>query len=168
MLRREKMRLTLDIDKKSSFDIGLILLKGLFYFRKLPEKARNTERGIHITYRDIATDEANSLKYRRLLGDDKNRVRLDRMATKKPKQILFTEKEVICQGFIHRNWIKKVGAYNKGVCKCHRRVVYSEKLWTDSEKCIKIHHKNSVCTFPLKIRVPRILHMLKLLGAEVV
>lgn len=162
------MRISIDFDGKSSFDIGLILLKGLFYFRKLPEKTRNTERGVHIIYRDIATDEANSLKYRRLLGDDENRVRLDRMATKKPKQILFTEKEVICQGFIHRNWIKKIGAYNRRICKCHRRVAYSEKLWTDSEKCIKIHHSDSVCTFPLKIRIPKILSMLKPLGVEVV
>jgi hypothetical protein len=86
----------------------------------------------------------------------------------KPPQILFIEKNVTCNKFIHRNWVKKIGAINKGICGCHKRVLYSEKLWNENERCIKVHHKDSVCVFPLKIRIPKILNVLSRFGVDVI
>lgn len=160
------MRVTCDIDSKDSFIIGIALLKGIYHLRKLPEKIDNTEKGVHIIYNKIDTDIEGCLRYRWIIGDDRKRISLDKMCRLKPFQVLFCEKETKCYGFIHRNWIKKIGAYNRGICACHKRVVYSEKLWTDSEKCFKIHHKDSVCTFPLKIRIPIILKAFGAFGGE--
>lgn len=161
------MRVTCDIDCKSSLKIGYIILKGLYHFGKLPDKIENSEKGVHLIYMHLDMDEKECFKFRKMLGDDSNRIRLDMETRFKPPQILFIEKNVTCNKFIHRNWVKKIGAINKGICGCHRRVLYSEKLWNDNERCIKVHHKDYICVFPLKTRIPMILNLMSRFGVDV-
>jgi len=162
------MRVTSDLDTKDSLKIGYIILKGLYHFRKLPDKIENSEKGVHLIYHNLDLDEKECFKFRKIMRDDENRIRMDLETRLKPPQILFIEKNVTCNKFIHRNWVKKIGAINKGICGCHKRVLYSEKLWNENERCIKVHHKDSVCVFPLKIRIPKILNVLSRFGVDVI
>jgi hypothetical protein len=161
------MRITIDSDNPSQIGMALMIAKGLYYFKKLPHKIRITERGYHSIFSDIPVDGTNIAKYRMLLGDDLNRIRLDSLESDKPRQILFSEKEVTCNGFIHKNWVKKIGAVNRGICRCHKRVAYSKKTWRKDRKCIEVHHRDgSCCTIRLKARNTFIIHAMSFLGVE--
>lgn len=87
-------RITVDIDK-SLIRFILSYLRFIFLFKKKP-KFRKTSRGYHLwLYFDRKMSDKDMFKYRKLLFDDENRIRLDMVCITKPRQILFDEKIVV-------------------------------------------------------------------------
>jgi len=90
------MRVTIDLDSKSNFKFMWTLIKGLALIRKPPEMIRLSAsgRGYHFIWRGLNITQEQAYLYRRIIGDDKNRIRLDKLSTKRVKQVLFTKKQV--------------------------------------------------------------------------
>jgi len=88
------MRVSCDLDSKNSLKLGYYLLKGTLIFFKLPSKIRITRRGFHYIWSGLFITEQKSYYYRKILGDDLNRIRLDMVSDKRLKQVLFKEKKV--------------------------------------------------------------------------
>lgn len=61
---------------------------------KPADEIYRTRRGFHIIWKDLPITFEQSLRYRKLIGDDKNRIALDKDCPEKPKQVLFTKKTV--------------------------------------------------------------------------
>lgn len=100
-----KSRITIDIDSRSFF----LLLRGIFFlwiygFKNIEIRESPSKRGIHlIGWSNKNYSQKKMYKVRRLAGDDKNRIFLDRSCKKKIKQVLFKKKEV----FYHNRDIAK-------------------------------------------------------------
>lgn len=88
------MRVTLDQDTKSALALLLKLVKGFLLFKKLPRTIRKTRKGYHLIWSGIDATKRDMFKYRKMLGDDKNRIRLDMLSNKRLSQVLFTDKRV--------------------------------------------------------------------------
>jgi hypothetical protein len=90
------MRVTIDLDSKNPFILFWVLLKGLCICKKLPDSIRKSpnKKGYHIIWSGLNITENQMLRYRRLIGDDENRIKLDSSSKKRVKQILFTKKRV--------------------------------------------------------------------------
>ena len=91
------MRVTIDLDDKRWWKVMWVLLKGCLIFRKFPDEVRlsATGKGYHIIWRGLNISEAEMFRYRKIIGDDKNRVGLDLASRKRVPQVLFKEKQVI-------------------------------------------------------------------------
>jgi hypothetical protein len=76
------------------------LIKGYYKLRKLP-KIEESNRGYHLIYFTEINDFRRICVLRRIIGDDKNRVRLDLLSTNKIKQVLFNKKYV---KYYKKNW----------------------------------------------------------------
>ena len=89
------MRVTIDLDSKSRIKLYWSVFKGILLCRKFPDVIRNSSggRGYHIIWRGLNISEEQMFKYREWIGDDPNRLYLDR-SSNRVKQILFTKKEV--------------------------------------------------------------------------
>lgn len=86
------MRITVDIDSDSKLNLLWKLSKGLLLCRKIPEIKR-TSRGYHLIWYGLKISFKRHFLYRKFIGDDENRIRLD-MNPKRLGQVLFTEKRV--------------------------------------------------------------------------
>lgn len=147
-------------------------LKGLYFLRKLPEKVRQTERGIHLIYSDLPITENKMLMLRKAIGDDENRIRLD-MIGNRLQNVLFTEKVTTCIGYIHPVWFKyiikkKCPSPNFDICLCGKKVITSSKIWTKKKKALEIVHKDGSCCFPIRQKKSILLNLLEKMGVEIV
>ena len=88
------MRITIDQDSKSVLALSLKLVKGFLLFRKFPRKIRITRKGYHLIWSDLDLTRREMFKYRKVIGDDKNRIRLDMLSNKRLSQVLFSAKRV--------------------------------------------------------------------------
>lgn len=55
---------------------------------------RLTRRGFHVCWKGLSISREINYKYRFIIGDDENRIRLDRERTMGIQQVLFTHKTV--------------------------------------------------------------------------
>jgi hypothetical protein len=85
---------TCDLDSPNRPKLWFSLLKGRLLTGKKADKIYRTRRGFHITWSGLQISEEQSLRYRKLIGDDPKRILLDSMCKKKPKQILFDKKTI--------------------------------------------------------------------------
>ena len=90
------MRATIDIDgtgflSKMRVVIDWLVLKAIS--RGAQYGRRSARRKFHLKCHGLQISFRTSLLLRLLLGDDKVRIRLDMRRMKKPKQILWTEKD---------------------------------------------------------------------------
>lgn len=145
------MRVTVDIDERSLFKMLCVAVRGSILCGRLPFKIRRTERGWHLIWKGLNISEAESIKYRKILGDDPNRIKLDEECTKRIKQVLFTEKQIFYYEGISPEWIGKEGKTPIKICPfCGKEVEKSEKRWTLEEKKIIIYHKDkTTCERPI-------------------
>ena len=88
------MRVTVDLDTHNILKVVWTIVKGIIICKRLPYKIRKTKKGWHICFRGLDIDEETMFRYRKMLGDDENRIRLDRLSEKRLKQVLFKEKVV--------------------------------------------------------------------------
>jgi hypothetical protein len=91
------MRVTIDLDSKNIFKFMFTLIKGLALIRRPPDVIRKSPsgKGYHFIWRGLNITQEQAYAYRKFIGDDKNRIRLDQSSNKRVKQVLFTKKEVI-------------------------------------------------------------------------
>jgi uncharacterized protein YbaR (Trm112 family) len=164
------VRLTLDIDRRSSLRLSLILFKGLFLMRKLPKKVRKTSKGFHIIYFGIKKQEKEINKLRFRLSEDKNRLKCDLKSPFRITQVLFTEKITTYYGSVIGELFWRMGIkppINFRICPmCGKRALKSVKTWEKDKREIEIYHKNSVCRFPLRTKIPVVFRVLKRMGIE--
>lgn len=83
-----------DLDTRSKIKLRWVLLKGRFLIGWTADEIYRTKRGFHLIWRNVQISEEESLRYRKILSDDKHRIELDESCPKKPKQVLFDEKKV--------------------------------------------------------------------------
>jgi len=88
------MRVTVDIDSKNPIVLTIAIIKGIILCRSFPQ-IEKSRRGFHLIWHGLNIDEKKMLLYRRLIGDDENRIMLDSISDKRIKQVLFTEKKFI-------------------------------------------------------------------------
>lgn len=97
------MRITIDIDTRNKLILLWKIIKGTILLEKIPDEIKTSAsgRGYHLIWYDQFLeqnihDAFNSMiKYRKLIGDDKNRIKLDMMSPHRVPQIMFTDKEFI-------------------------------------------------------------------------
>jgi len=163
------MRISIDLDNDSSLKLFWAIAKGHYFLGKFPEKIRKTERGVHIIYRDTIS-ENESIKYRKLIGDDRNRVALDLSSDLRIRQILFTEKTTTCHGYIHPYWFRilrrKSESPNFDICPCGRKVLASSKIWETNRKFIEINHIDGNCEYPIRQKGIPFSSFFKRMGVE--
>jgi len=90
------VRITIDLDDRRWWKVLWVVFKGCVLLRRFPDEIRAsaTGRGYHIIWRNLDIDRMQMFRYRRLIGDDKNRIKLDMMCEKKITQVLFRKKIV--------------------------------------------------------------------------
>lgn len=88
------MRVTIDIDSHNVLSLSWTLLKGIVICRRIPFYFRKTHKGFHIAWRGLNISQDTMFKYRHIIGDDENRIKLDRERKKTIRQVMFTEKSV--------------------------------------------------------------------------
>jgi hypothetical protein len=88
------MRVTVDIDSKSKLSLWWVLFKGRILLGKTADNIHKTRKGWHVIWHSLPMTEEASFTYRKILGDDKNRIRLDHFSNKRLHQVLFSEKRV--------------------------------------------------------------------------
>jgi hypothetical protein len=49
---------------------------------------------------------------------------------------------------------------------CNKKALKSVKTWEKENRVIEVYHKNSVCRFPLRTKVPAVFRILKRMGIE--
>jgi len=165
------VRITIDNDSPHEILWLWSILKGMYFFKKLPDKIRRTERGIHIVWYNVKT--RNPLVARKVVGDDKKRIELDILSKKRITQVLFTEKITTTHGYIHPAWFKhilktKSPSPHFDVCPCGKKVIKARKVWTYEKKAIEVFHKDGVCEFPLEKKGSVLLNALSKLGVEII
>jgi len=89
------MRITVDLDDKRWWKVLWVVFKGCLLIRKFPDEIRvsATGKGYHIIWRNVDVDHTTMLRYRKIIGDDRNRIKLDAM-TGRVTQVLFKKKTV--------------------------------------------------------------------------
>lgn len=103
------MRLTLDIDgndDKTRKKVDVLCRLLIKKFDNHDMEIYKTRRGYHLIVYDTGLTFKEVLKLRGLLGDDKNRIKLDEELIKKPKQVLFTEKNGYQRTLIEWDWVR--------------------------------------------------------------
>jgi len=101
------MRLTLDLDEinwKVSFAYQSMKVLSKIFGRGEEPRIRlsSSGRGVHLKVHGLKLGFWTIILLRRLLGDDRMRIRFDIRRHKKPKQILFTVKN----GFRSGVWVR--------------------------------------------------------------
>jgi len=94
------MRVTIDVDKKK---LAMeILTKGIEKLGRVPDEIRISAsgKGFHYIWNSLDVSFEDSLQLREEIGDDPNRVRIDRACGLKPQQVLWTSK-VMSDGSVH-------------------------------------------------------------------
>lgn len=90
------VRVTIDLDDKRWWRVLWTVFKGCVLIGRFPDEIRvsATGKGYHIIWRNLDIDKMKMFRYRRLIGDDRNRIKLDMMCEKKITQVLFRKKIV--------------------------------------------------------------------------
>jgi hypothetical protein len=65
------MRVTLDLDDRSSMKLSFVIIKGIILIGKFPDKIKMTARGFHVIWSNLNISEKKCFSYRKVLGDDK-------------------------------------------------------------------------------------------------
>lgn len=102
------MRLTLDIDgkdEKTRLKVAEIMRALRQQFERHDIEVYATKRGFHFIVYDTGLTFDQILELRNILGDDQNRIKLDRELFEKPKQVLFTEKNGHQRILIEWDWV---------------------------------------------------------------
>jgi len=97
------MRITIDIDTRNKLILLWKIFKGTILLEQFPDEIKSSAsgRGYHLIWynqfleQNITEAFNNMIKYRKLIGDDKNRIRLDMLTPHRVPQIMFTDKEFI-------------------------------------------------------------------------
>lgn len=94
------MRVTIDLDSNKISKYIRTLNKGIALIGKPPEMIRisSSGRGYHFIWRGLNITQERAYLYRKIIGDDPNRIKLDKSSNKRAKQVLFTKKEVTYYG----------------------------------------------------------------------
>jgi hypothetical protein len=82
----------LDLDSRSKIKLAYTCLKGRILTGKKPEIFK-TRHGYHVIWHGIPIDKETCLRWRKLLGDDKVRLRLDSEGNR-ISQVLFSTKKI--------------------------------------------------------------------------
>jgi len=85
------MRLTCDIDTKNPLVLLFSIFRGIWLCRSLPE-IEKSKKGWHLFWYGLKINQKTMFKYRLLIGDDQNRVRLDMSSDKRIQQVMFNRK----------------------------------------------------------------------------
>lgn len=93
------MRVSCDFDSHNVLKLIYFLAKGSIMCRRFPYMVRKTRRGFHYGWRSMQISENESYKRRLRCGDDVKRIHLDMSCPKKPKQVLFSHKEIYVHEF---------------------------------------------------------------------
>jgi hypothetical protein len=88
------VRVTIDLDTHNLVIIFFALSKGCILCKRLPYFIRLTRRGVHFGFRHLSISREICYKYRYIIGDDINRIKLDQERTIGIQQVLFTHKTV--------------------------------------------------------------------------
>jgi len=89
------VRVTIDLDTQTLLGFLKVILKAWVVLRRLPDFIRRTQKGYHFIWKNVNVKASRIIYlYRTILGDDKNRIRLDDCSKKRVKQILFYKKKV--------------------------------------------------------------------------
>jgi hypothetical protein len=93
------MRITVDKDNHNRINLRWTLFKGRVLIGRTPDRIYKTRKGYHLIWDDvrkkgIPITEEQSMRYRKLIGDDRNRLRLDSVSDKRLKQVLFCQKDI--------------------------------------------------------------------------
>jgi hypothetical protein len=90
------MRVTIDLDRRNLLLLWLAKIKGFLLLGRMPDlcKRSATGKGWHLTWQDLPISEGKMFAYRKLIGDDKNRIRLDQCSRWRMRQVLFDKKTV--------------------------------------------------------------------------
>lgn len=88
------MRVSADLDRHNPFLLLVSILRGVLLCRSFPE-VEKSKRGWHLFWYNQQITEREMFKRRLLIGDDKNRVRLDMISDKRIQQVMFTKKKFI-------------------------------------------------------------------------
>lgn len=152
-----KVRITIDIDHTNGLMLMNSLLRGIYFLHRLPDVIRQTTKGFHTIYYGINVTEDRSYKLRFCIGDDFNRIRLDRLSPLRLSQVLFSEKTV--------KYLDVPKDFRCPVCK-EKNIEMNIKHWTFDKKLFEVRHKNGViCTTRLKcFRKPIIITLLEKAG----
>lgn len=86
--------MTIDLDFKNPLKMCVVIIKGILINRKIPS-IRETRKGYHLIWRGLKIPEREMFKRRMVIGDDRNRIRLDMASPKRINQVLFCEKRVV-------------------------------------------------------------------------
>lgn len=100
------------------------IFKGLLICRRFPDEIYRTLKGYHLIWYGLKIDFKKHFLYRKFIGDDLNRIKLD-MNPKRIGQVLFTDKKVwikrknweavrtcsICKKYLTWCWVVKNGEY---------------------------------------------------------
>lgn len=99
------MRITCDLDSKNIFKLAWSWFKGVFILLykehelNLPEVKRSSGgRGFHLIFYKVNAILPRINFYRKIVGDDSNRIFLDRCSLARIPQILFSNKKLISFG----------------------------------------------------------------------
>lgn len=84
----------IDLDCSSKLKLKWALLKGRLLCGKPADEIYRTRRGFHCIWKDLPITWEQSFRYRKIIGDDRNRIYLDKSCPEKPKQVLFDSKKV--------------------------------------------------------------------------
>lgn len=87
------VRCTVDVDG-GKLRYWWSLLKGRLLIGRSPDRIYKTRKGYHLIWEGLHLTQEQSMRYRKLIGDDQNRIRLDSASGKRLKQVLFSEKTV--------------------------------------------------------------------------
>jgi len=133
------------------------LLRGLYFLHRLPDVIRQTSKGFHVIYHGINVTEDMSYNLRWILGDDRNRLRLDLLSPLRITNVLFSEKTV--------KYLDVPKDFRCPVCK-QKNIEMNIKHWTFDKKLFEVRHRNGViCTTALKsFRKPVIITILEKAG----
>jgi hypothetical protein len=151
----------------------LSVAKGFYFFKKLPNTIRKTEKGIHLIWYNVNCSEKEAYVKRKVIGDDLNRIKLD-MCGNRLKQVLFSAKKTTTYGYIHPAWFltiirKKSKSKHYDLCDCGKKVYKAEKIYSETTKELRVYHTdNTLCVFKIKTKRSLFLDFMRLLGVKVI
>lgn len=87
------LRITVDIDNKANLEYSL--KQGYKLLKRRPDVIRESpnKRGYHLIWYNVNCSEEEMFKFRKLIGDDPVRIKLDKKVKLNFKQVLFTKKK---------------------------------------------------------------------------
>jgi hypothetical protein len=87
------MRISIDVDG-GKLRYWWSLLKGRLLIGRTPDRIYKTRKGYHLIWEGLPISAEQSMRYRKLIGDDDRRIHLDSVSNKRLKQVLFCQKDI--------------------------------------------------------------------------